>query len=414
MPSSMIKKLAGVALLATSALAAELGAAKSILGLKNEAEWRALLQSINRSDPLLKEAGAPYQVKKPFACPAQPDGPAPTSVHRLRPKDVEVIGAIGDSLTAAFGAKATWLIDYTSWLEYRGLAFPIGGEADINTIVTVPNIMKAFSPNLVGASPETTTTKEGPETPKSVLNLARSGARADDLPPYTLEGYRGEVYNWTYRAQEVLGGERFKNAWKVLTIFIGSNNLCWICPCNNCNQKRHETALVKSQIAETLQYLQQNVPRLFVNLMLPIDTSRIFAVKTTGCATILEASCPCGAGNNADWRAQVTQRTEEYQQALYELADQFDTEDMAVVVQPWLRNTYPPTKADGSIDYSYFAPDCFHFSGKAHAAAAVALWDNMISPVGKKDEMWYPGEEINCPSANQLLCTKRNQGTGGC
>lgn len=36
-----------------------------------------------------------------FDCQKESDPTLPTSVHRLRPQDVKVVGALGDSLTAA-------------------------------------------------------------------------------------------------------------------------------------------------------------------------------------------------------------------------------------------------------------------------------------------------------------------------
>ena len=45
----------------------------------------------------------------------------PTSVHQLRPNDIEVIGAIGDSLTAANGAKASTIIGLLE--ECRGVSW---------------------------------------------------------------------------------------------------------------------------------------------------------------------------------------------------------------------------------------------------------------------------------------------------
>ena len=47
--------------------------------------------------------------------------PKPTSVHKLKPNDIDVIGAIGDSLTAANGAKATTVIGLLE--ECRGVSW---------------------------------------------------------------------------------------------------------------------------------------------------------------------------------------------------------------------------------------------------------------------------------------------------
>jgi phospholipase B1 len=64
--------------------------------------------------------------------------PRPTSVHRLRPNDIEVIGAMGDSSTAANGARARSL--FMLLIEYRGVAWSIGGEnPDITQLITLPS-----------------------------------------------------------------------------------------------------------------------------------------------------------------------------------------------------------------------------------------------------------------------------------
>eukprot|EP00994_Dinema_validum_P000789 NODE_1153_length_1076_cov_70.111003_g891_i0.p1 GENE.NODE_1153_length_1076_cov_70.111003_g891_i0~~NODE_1153_length_1076_cov_70.111003_g891_i0.p1 ORF type:complete len:114 (+),score=21.57 NODE_1153_length_1076_cov_70.111003_g891_i0:591-932(+) len=112
----------------------------------------------------------------------------------------------------------------------------------------------------------------------------------------------------------------------------------------------------------------------------------------------------------------VSARTTAYQKVLVHLQDSatYNTKDMAVVVQPFLKEVELPKKADGSYDKSYFAPDCFHFSAKAHADSATAMWDDMLQPVGQKVESWYPGEPLTCYPENRYLCTSKNKGVNGC
>lgn len=58
----------------------------------------------------------------PFNCKVGPLTTArPTSVHALRPSDIDAIGAIGDSLTAANGAKANTILGLLE--ECRGQAW---------------------------------------------------------------------------------------------------------------------------------------------------------------------------------------------------------------------------------------------------------------------------------------------------
>ena len=58
-----------------------------------------------------------------------------------------------------------------------------------------------------------------------------------------------------------------------------------------------------------------------------------------------------------------------------------------MVNQPFMINSNIPLLADGTPDRTYLAPDCFHFARKTHNGAAVALWNNMLQPVGRKDSL---------------------------
>lgn len=65
----------------------------------------------------------------PFPCKRfnQRSGAVPNNVHQLRPGDIDVIAAIGDSSTAATGANAIALFE--SNIDNRGLSFSIGGSS---------------------------------------------------------------------------------------------------------------------------------------------------------------------------------------------------------------------------------------------------------------------------------------------
>lgn len=53
----------------------------------------------------------------------------PTSVHKLRPGDIDVVGAMGDSLTAASGAGGTDILHIL--MDYRGMSWTIGNKTDL-------------------------------------------------------------------------------------------------------------------------------------------------------------------------------------------------------------------------------------------------------------------------------------------
>lgn len=100
------------------------------------------------------------KVQKPFPETHQffcdPAGPGrrsdliPTSVHKLRPGDIDIIAAMGDSLTAGNGALATNILQVL--IENKGVSWSIGGQGSWHKYLTLPNIIKVFNPNLYGYS----------------------------------------------------------------------------------------------------------------------------------------------------------------------------------------------------------------------------------------------------------------------
>lgn len=82
----------------------------------------------------------PFAKSTKFFCDTK-NGPGarsasiPESVHRLRPGDIDVIAAIGDSLTAGNGALATNIIQV--FIENKGVSWSIGGKGNWRKFLTV-------------------------------------------------------------------------------------------------------------------------------------------------------------------------------------------------------------------------------------------------------------------------------------
>ena len=91
-----------------------------------------------------------YKNEFTFDCDFTPSEQAPRSVHKLRPSDIKVVGALGDSLTASVGTRAKTIFGLL--IEYREVSWSMGGEADLNKFLTLPNILKVFNPKLIGYS----------------------------------------------------------------------------------------------------------------------------------------------------------------------------------------------------------------------------------------------------------------------
>jgi len=132
----------------------------------------------------------------------------------------------------------------------------------------------------------------------------------------------------------------------------------------------------------------------------------------TVCQMLHKRSCPCAAFPTDDDVKTLDDYVPRYHQALMDLVDskRYDGRpDFTVVIQPFMAKTRIPRTEKHEIDYSYFAPDCFHFSGKGHAMAALSLWNNMFEPVGGKQMMWHMGEDMKCPTAEHpYIFTSQN------
>lgn len=90
----------------------------------------------------------PFPESKKFFC--DPDGAGsrsktvPTSVHELRPGDIDIVAAIGDSLTAGNGALATNILQV--FIENKGVSWSIGGRGSWHKYLTVCTSPPAIVP----------------------------------------------------------------------------------------------------------------------------------------------------------------------------------------------------------------------------------------------------------------------------
>jgi hypothetical protein len=92
---------------------------------------------------------APFLLREsPFTCDTTKSDETPTSVHRLRPGDIRIVAAVGDSITAALGAEAKTL--FGMLYEYRGRSWSMGGMESLESVVSMPNILRKFNPEVYG------------------------------------------------------------------------------------------------------------------------------------------------------------------------------------------------------------------------------------------------------------------------
>ncbi|CAJ0577308.1 unnamed protein product, partial [Mesorhabditis spiculigera] len=334
-------------------------------------------------DPL-RDLGVPN-----YDCGAdlmKPSAKIPTNVNSVRPGDIKVVMALGDSITAANGAGAEDPLAVV--LQYRGLAFMAGGDKSLEQHVTIPNILKKYNPKLYGYS-----LGIGGQMVWEVaqFNLAYPGANAKDLPD--------QAKDLVARMKAHSDVIDMANDWKLLNIFIGGNDICGLC--------RHPDYAPSNCVAEihqAVQYIQDNVPRVIVNLMSMLHLELLRQVDTGNMFCLALHTDECGCEQNKNFTdAMISAACTEYQQLETKLQDDgiFEKDDFTYVVQPFANEIiHPPSYPNGTVDSDFFCPDCFHFSQYGHAVTATWVWKNMLEPVGKKTtkgDFSGPALPLSCP-----------------
>ncbi|KAF7690291.1 phospholipase B1, membrane-associated-like [Silurus meridionalis] len=318
-----------------------------------------------------------------------PSNTIPTSVHALRPADIRVVGAVGDSLTAGNGVASTNLVDVLT--QYRGLSWSIGGDGNLSTATTLPNILRVFNPDLTGFSVGT-----GKQNSKQAfLNQAVAGAKSSDM--------QRQVEALVQR-MKTDNRINFYSDWKVITMFIGGNDFC-----DSCQKPMYfSPENFVNRIKVALDFLHSEVPRAIVNLVEPIHITPLRVMhqdSTLRCPTWLVnilCSCVISPEDGSDALQDIEVRNRAYQRVLRELVEsgRYDTHsNFTVVLQPFLRDIAVPM-LDGRPDRSFFSPDCFHLSQKAQTLMARALWNNMIEELENKTHKqdFSIGLQTKCPS----------------
>ncbi|XP_035438886.2 phospholipase B1, membrane-associated [Spodoptera frugiperda] len=315
----------------------------------------------------------------------------PTSVHRLRPGDIDVVAAIGDSLVAGSGALEEFALG--AFVEYRGVSWCAGGDATWREYLTLPNILKEFNPNLKGFS---TGTGEW-LTRNAKFNVAFPVASDEDALK------QAKILVARMRSSPEIDME---NDWKMVTVFIGANDLC---SASCLNPVSWSPAAHAKKLAIALDYLHKHLPRTIVNLVPVLDVSvSIRVLRPMMCRLMHSLFCTCfhQGGNELYDLVRMARLYQKAETALVDSGRYSSDDQFAVVVQPFMRlfnaPLPPPAALPLVIHQSYITHDCFHFSQKGHALAANLLWNNLLEPVGNKSDNVPPVllRSFRCPSRN--------------
>lgn len=332
-----------------------------------------------------------------FNCPPLPARDSPTNILDLRPNDISVMLAMGDSITSAFGIMG-------SWNESRGRSFSIGGDEDA---VTLPNLFRHFTDKLVGFSLGTNAAQvcyggNCPPIHYSTMD-SNNGAKSGSL---TFDMVSSQV-NYLIRQVNQKPDMNVAQDWKVLTLMIGANDLCASCTFNLTYLSADD---YENNLMGTLERIRTSLPRTFVNIVGGFNVSQAYdlSLKIPRCKNAtreLYVQCDClfepDAGNLRELidsrMTQFNQRAEKV--ATYYHRKAFD--NFAVVFQPFATQTHI-----SDLPSSFLARlDCFHPSRPAHEAMAIALWNSMLTPAANKKTHLDMSDTPICPTESTLLYT---------
>ncbi|XP_023175086.2 phospholipase B1, membrane-associated [Drosophila hydei] len=333
----------------------------------------------------------------PFPCPLNNtrSRTTPTSVERLRPGDIDIIASIGDSLSAGNGIVSSNMVDLLK--EFRGFSFTGGGLGTWRTALTLPNILKVFNPKLYGFATGHSLVANH-ET--SHFSIAEPMIMSHDLL------YQARVIIDLMQRDPHVDMQRH---WKLLTVFVGNNDLCSdICHWDD-QQKlidRHA-----KDLRQAFRLLRDNVPRLLINLVaVPNILATMGPIKDVPfqCFLVHRLACNCLLSDRLT-AAEAQQRhntIRRWQQVDLEVArlPEFQRKDFAIIGHPLLMNLSAPLLPNGNADWRYFSHDCFHFSQRSHASASSLLWNSMFLPDEQKPrptKLPEPFERFMCPSKEQ-------------
>ncbi|EYC01800.1 hypothetical protein Y032_0104g3608 [Ancylostoma ceylanicum] len=283
-----------------------------------------------------------FNNRKTFACPKiKSDLKTGTSIGDLSPEDIAIIASMGDALATGLG-----LWPKTN-IEFRGAAFPSGGDATIDGLVTIPNILSEFNNRLVGVSHGMGTRDQLPETQ---LSVAESGATTDKMPEQAKELVR--------RLKNLVEVD-YTQHWIMVIVTIGTEEVCSRCTSPNF------TALTNA-----IDILQAHLPRAFVVLLGPIHVS--FPHKLKG--NLLKSRCECSreASNTL-----MEQLSADWKTAFEKLQEHVDT-------NPFRPPTFgilaiPELTITSRYPYGLFIPNKPLLNRRGHNYATKWLWNRLIA-----------------------------------
>lgn len=316
--------------------------------------------------------------------------------------------AVGDSISAGFAMHADHAYNLLEFgkdlVEYRGDVFSMGGNPGQ---LTIPNFLMTYNPDLVGASVGNTLPLDAVDWEHHIiqpfdakithLNGAQSMAKIDQVPSQI--NYIVQQLQTTYNTTVDL-----ENDWKMMTIFIGANN---ICPSCDPGREDSQPDYYYEQMNAVLEQIYENIPRTFVNIVAMFNISQVYDISQSSdyCRVMWDTFCKTECGcltdkSTPEDRLMMDNTSMAFNQKIYQVAEEWQARNLStftVKVQPFLQNLSIPLEY--GLDF-LSRLDCFHPSWEADAAFAIGMWNNLM---GYKETVSISNYTILCPTEDTFL-----------
>ncbi|KAK6755494.1 hypothetical protein RB195_014081 [Necator americanus] len=309
----------------------------------------------------------------------KPSVEIPDDVNKVRPADLKVIAAMGDSIMVASLSKN--FEDDTSRNIYLGNSFVIGGDGTLAEQITVGKIVREFNRELVGLS-------HGAGYDNAGFNVAVGGMTSEDMPR--------QAKDLIERMKR--DGVSLTEDWKIVTIFIGTNDIAKL----RCYSQKEpiERGEYKRNLFEAISLLRGNLNRTIVSVVSMWNSQLVFDAQS-----LIEEGKRMQCGDHYMEKRDVL--CDEYRKVAYEVQNEraFDHKDFTVVVQGFMDNIRDAFRnKDGMYDKSFYGEDMFHLSKYGNAVLGKFLWNTMLEPVDQKSKKVDLGDEsvpLKCPTKDR-------------
>ena len=297
-------------------------------------------------------------------CPSLTPRTAPDDVKQLKPVDVKVVAAMGDSITAGFALTG-------KPVESRDLSYATGNATGATTMATIHARFRG-------------------KDAVNGINVAQTNDKVQGI------GAQAAAL-----VAQIKGDKRinFQKDWKLVTVLIGANNDCPACQ----GKAEDSPSEYEKELGNAVYTLNNELPRTLVSLVSMLNVTSLLTApgvdRHCGLQHVLtKIECPC-IFEGAQASAAVDANVQADNAKLLEIAKYWDGYDKSfgVVVQPGLSQMDVP-------DWTFLSQfDCFHPSLEAHQNIGIALWNNMLQPVGKKQSAFKMPVQIRCPTDDDFL-----------